>query len=330
MTTCWACGKSIAKTETECPYCGMPLTEENSTDDIDSFLDSTEISDNLDIDDLLDEDSQADLDDMPVMPEVADELMDTDIPVMPEVADELMDTDMPVMPEVADDLMDIDMPVMPEVADDLMDTDMPSMPDIDMDLMYAEEGVTEEEESITKVVEESKIGIKKWIRIYLPQWIYWIIVFDILVFTQYKIIDPNSNPLNIIYYGDSSSINYNTGMFLFLWLFFIPMGFHFGYTLYKRDISRNIINMVIYQIGFLISMLLFNYLIIFILNPKIIYGQLSYKNYILTTFLKLGITNYILGFLSMGFFLFYLFYKPYYHFIYNLTPVGRSELLENE
>ncbi|MHA2248827.1 MAG: zinc ribbon domain-containing protein [Candidatus Kariarchaeaceae archaeon] len=307
LTTCWACGEKIAASSKSCPECGMPLEEASiDTDDLDSFLDETA-------------DTTKD-DDFPSLPEIDD---DSDMPSMPDISG---DEDFPSMPEIGDDTSIIDevssmessvvetmepdvelSKVMEPPEKVLEDEDMPSMPDFD-DVKFDEDEIEEEVVTHAERVSLSSLSIKQISRLYLTQWTYWTMVFIVIAFASIEVLDPNFDPDAI----NSSQFDILPESFLMAWLSFLPMGWFFGYKLRQQ----NIIPKLLYSVYFIIGQAIWLLVIVFLTQ------SLFDPNYIMTTYLGITIYNFLIGFLTAGFLIYYASYSLYWNKIFELTPIS--------
>ncbi|MHA2169069.1 MAG: zinc ribbon domain-containing protein [Candidatus Kariarchaeaceae archaeon] len=322
-STCWACGADIDSQVTECPKCGMPIENKQvDSQDIDSFLD--EAVDSMDLP------SDMELPELP-SDEVTEEETDLSYPEMPEIGESLDEVDIksdivsPISEEPTQ-ITPVEIPEVEEVTDDAI-SDMPTIPDMDFDDFVDE--TLEEEELVVELpqLELSALSKKEIAKLFVPQLIYWSIVFFIISFISYEIIDPN------LTLGSDSSVTsdqfeIHPEAFLFAWVSFLPMGWFFGYKLRLMGIKPKIQ----YAILFLFSLLLFQLIIVvillFYLNPNLqINGSLelsnfSQFNYILSSFMIFTIYNYLVTAFTAGIVIFYSSYKSYWSNIYELTPLS--------
>jgi hypothetical protein len=339
-STCWACGADIDSQVTECPKCGMPLEDKQvDSQEIDSFLDETvetmDLPSDMDLPELPTDDDIASESDftLPEMPseEISEEQTDPSSPEMPEIGESVDEFDM--KSEVVSPLDDeptqitpVETPDVEQVTDDAI-SEMPTIPDIDFDDII-DETLEEEELDVTlPQLELSALTKKEIARLFLPQLTYWTLVFFIISFISYKIIDPNLR-LGSDFSVTSAQFKIYPEAFLFAWISFLPMGWFFGYRLRLMEIKPKFQYAILFLFSLLLFQLILVVIILFYLNPNLqISGALELSNfdpfhYILSSFIIFTIYNYLVTAFTAGIVIFYASYKSYWSNIYELTPLS--------
>ncbi len=289
---CWACGKEIDKDAETCPHCSMPLTkDESQIDDLDDFL-SGKNDVTAEKDDLLDAETEEEI--MPPIPDFGDEFEG----VMSD-----FDADMPSIPDMGEEEA------------------MPSIPDFGDEF---EAVMTEfKDEGETDVILKAESPRKIWFKILAPQWLYWSVILLIISFTEIRTLHPHINPGDLNFTSQIPDLDIIPHFFVFSWLIWIPMGFHFGYKLRTKGIEAKWKYMLYYLIGYFFSLLLIVLILMFILNPQFLSGTLNPQSYILTVYLIFTVYNFFISIITLGGALFAISYKPFWKNIYDITPMSK-------
>lgn len=283
-TKCWACDKEIDKDAETCPHCSMPLTKgESEIDDLDDFLSGKGV----------------------VSPDIEEIEAEEVMPSIPEFADEFEGV-------MAD--FDEEMPSIPD-----MDEEMPSIPD------FGEEF----EEVMTEFVEKPEVSVKEesprkiWAKILLPQWIYWSVILLIISFSEIRTLHPHIYPSELDFTSQIPDLDIVPHFFLFSWIVWIPMGFHFGYKLRTKGIEAKWKYMLYYLVGYFFSLVIIILILMLILNPQYLSGTLNPQSYIMTVYLIFTLYNFFISMFTFGGVLFAVSYKPFWRNIYKFTPMSK-------
>ena len=290
-TICWACGKEIDKDAETCPYCSMPLTKEETEIDLDDFLSGKDVV-NDEVDDLLGIEEESEV--MPSIPEFSDEFEG----VMSD-----FDADMPSTPDMDEEEI------------------MPSIPDFGDEFEDVMSEFTDEDETAEVVKAESPRKI--WFKIFAPQWLYWSIILLIISFTEIRTLHPHIYPGELYFTSQIPDLDLVPHNFIFSWIIWIPMGFHFGYKLRTKGIEAKWKYMLYYLIGYFFSLLFIVLVMMYVLNPQFLTGTLNPQSYILTIYLLFTVYNFFISILTLGGVLFAISYRPFWKNIYNFTPMSK-------
>ncbi len=199
----------------------------------------------------------------------------------------------------------------------ITDDEIPDLPDFDELVSDSKDEDVEIKEKIM-VNGLSSLSITGQLRLFLPQWSYWFIIFALISFTSLEVINPNFDPLKMKYEEDYS---YRNIFMLISWISFVVMGFYFRHTLSRKEIDPHTKYMVLFLIGQYIYIYVLSIVGLILFNPQLLSGVYLKYNYFITAFFVFIAQNFIISFLSFGVVGIFLGYNVLWKY---MTPVSKS------
>ena len=305
-TRCWACNSLVPANATVCPNCDMPLEEsKDHIEDIDSFLDDLSDTSNPEsetpaIPSFEEGPAIPSFDESPAVPSFEEG------PAIPSMDDEPSIPSMEVSGSEIEQEMDLP---------DMSSMEIPSIPEFDFGAVQEEE----EEEVVTQstdILPLNALSMKKKVRFFVPQLIYWSLVFLIISFTGITIDDGNFQ------LGDYVSDQYSlkVELFIFGWISFIAMGWFFRYKSNQMGVMYSPLYGILYLFMQFIMILITTGIFYLIVNPN---PALASEHTILTVHVMFLFWGFLISGLTFGFFLFFVGYKFYYDEILSITPLAK-------
>ena len=173
----------------------------------------------------------------------------------------------------------------------------------------------------TEVAGWTSLGFLKLSKTLVSQHLYLSIVYTILVFTTFEVVNPNMNPIQL----DPTDFIISPVAFLGGWLLLFVMGWYFGYTLRKNKIPGKFRYLLIYFITQVIVVFLISIILLLTINPSYLSGDLIATNYLMTSYYLFIPTHYLIILFTGGWFTFILGYRLIWDRIYKLSPMYQLE-----
>lgn len=298
---CWACNELVAKTDTVCPHCSMPLSSTQEEVNLDDLLASPQ-------------------DEVSTDPQMEFDLPDIDA-ITSGVSEEEtsgQEFDLPDIGEFEDGSVAIDQEKLEEDMD-YPSFDIPDMPEFD-------EGPVKEEQEEIVVVDKTiislrKLPFRKLFILHSSQHLYWIIVFYIISLAGFQLISANATAINF------SSVSYtiHPEAFLFGWISFFVMGWFYSYKLRQNRVRPKFGYGIIFIIMQQLLLAGVTLILAYLFNPDLLSGLFTNQVFLETSFIVFTPFNYFTSGITFGFVLFFFGYKYSWRTIFQRTPLYKID-----
>ncbi len=187
---------------------------------------------------------------------------------------------------------------------------MPSLPGLPQFEVKKREIETVQIESKRLEVQPTSKG--KLVSIFITQYVYWGVISILLGPLSIRLYNPNILLQDMV--ANISNPNVFTvsvvGIFI-SWIFYLVMGWFFGYRLESLGFNRSLKLMIIFVLGYFIFSIILDIGILLLLRNNIVLSMYVFASYYVS----------VLGFITLGFFTFYLGFRPGFNSILNRIPM---------